>query len=128
MQNAEAEDQPPQVARFARFDAVEEIARRLFAHALDCEKLVERERVEVGDILDQAELRQLQREHVAAALNIHRAARAPMNEPALELRGTIRIDAAPIRGGRAIVIRTALNWPVAFRAFRGKGKDRFASG
>ena len=57
---------------------------------------LEGQRVEVGEVADQALLHQLAHEHVAQALDVHRLAAREVLEPLLELRRAGRVRAAPV--------------------------------
>ena len=97
VQDAESVKDAPHVAGFAGFDAVEEIAGGLFAHAFEIGEVVQLESIEVGNVLHQSVLDQLGDQHFAAALDVHRAAGAPMLDPAADLGRAIGIGAAPHR-------------------------------
>ena len=97
VQDAESVKHAPHVTRFAGFDAVEEIAGGFFAHAFEIGEVVQLESIEVGNVLHQSVLDQLGDQHFAAALDVHRAAGAPMLDPAADLGRAIGIGAAPHR-------------------------------
>ena len=95
VQDAQPEQQPPQVALLAGGDAVEEVPGGLLAHAFEARHLGQLERIEVRHVAHEAALDELAHEDFAAAFDVHRAARAPMFEAPAHLGRAIRIQAAP---------------------------------
>src|SRR3982751_3021732 len=91
VQDPEAKDKAPEIARFARLHAIEEVLCRFLAHPFEAGDLFKRQLVKIGHIPDQAARDELFHQNLAAALDIHGAARAPMFKPPANLGGTIEI-------------------------------------
>ena len=81
---------------FESFDLVENVLRRLLAHAFEREQLVEREGVDVGDGFHQPTIDELVDERVAHALDVHHAARGEVQDALAQLRRAVGVDAAVV--------------------------------
>src|SRR5262249_24471695 len=93
VEDSKAIKDEPHVAGFAGGNTVEKVAGGLLAHASEVGNLVQGAPIKFGDVLHQPVLDQLRNEHFPAALDIHRAARAPVLDPAADLSWAIRIGA-----------------------------------
>ncbi len=85
----------------AGLDRLEQVAgaQRLALLGLGREErrqVLEAERVEVGEVLDQPALHQLVDQHVPEPLDVHRLAAREVLEPLLDLRGARGVRAAPV--------------------------------
>ena len=78
--DAQAVDHALQRQLLRVFDFVENVLRRLVAHALQAEQIVFGELVDVGDVLHQAAFGELRDQRVAHAVNIHDAARGEVQD------------------------------------------------
>src|SRR5829696_3328967 len=98
VEDSKPEKDAPKIARFAAGHGVEKILRGLFTHAFERHQVLERERVNVGDIAHEAFGDELFHEHLTATLDVHGAPRAPMFQAASDLRGALKVHASPHHG------------------------------
>ena len=100
--DAEREQQPRQIARFARFDRADEVVRpgiHLFAER---QQLLDRQVVQIGGGLHQSGVDELLQVALAAAVDVHRVAGREVHEVAQQLRRAGSARAAD--GGFVLII------------------------
>ena len=123
VQDAQAENEPPERPRFARLDCGQEVGDALFAHAREAGELGDVEPVDVGEVAREFPLHEQLDHRLAEVLDVHCAARGEVFQPPLELRGARTVDTP--QGDLPFI---AHDRPAARRAGGGHGKNAFRAG
>ena len=82
--DAQPRQHPRQAAPLARLDAVQQVLRRLLAHPLQLQQLVQFQPVQVRHRLHQPRLHQLRRQRIAQPLDVHAVAPGERLHPLLD--------------------------------------------